>query len=389
MTIKTWVISDTKSADHLESLAVTSDNLSDTPAKFSIIKKTLRGGLSDGVEVLQVNNGKLQFDLLLTRGMSLASATIGEVKFGWQSPVRGPVHPKFVNLHEPSGLGWLDGFDEMMVRCGLESNGAPEFDSETNNLKYCVHGRIGNKPADQVVVTVDTQAETISIKAVVVEVRFHLFKVALETTIVTRFNDDALQIHDTIRNLSASPTAAQVLYHCNYGEPLLGDGAQVIVPIKELVPRNDHAAAGMPNWSRYDAPKTGFEEQVYFLTLLGDAAGDTEVLLKNAQSTQGVNLAYNVNQLPCFSMWKNTTAIEDGYVTGIEPGTNYPNPRSFEATHGREISLSGNSSSQLDLTMRFLVDALQIDATEKRIAVLQGSQQPIIHTTPQADWCAP
>jgi hypothetical protein len=180
-----------------------------------------------------------------------------------------------------------------------------------------------------------------------------------------------------------------VLYHCNYGEPLLGDGAQVIVPIKELVPRNDHAAAGMPNWSRYDAPKTGFEEQVYFLTLLGDAAGDTEVLLKNAQSTQGVNLAYNVNQLPCFSMWKNTTAIEDGYVTGIEPGTNYPNPRSFEATHGREISLPGNSSSQLNLTMRFLVDAMQIDATEKRIAVLQGSQQPIIHTTPQADWCAP
>ena len=57
MTIKTWVISDTESAEHLESLAVTSDNLLDTPAKFSIIKKTLRGGLSDGVEVLQVNNG--------------------------------------------------------------------------------------------------------------------------------------------------------------------------------------------------------------------------------------------------------------------------------------------------------------------------------------------
>ena len=65
MTIKTWVITDTESEDYLESLAVKS--FPTTPADFSITKKTLRGGLSDGVEVLQVNNGKLQFDLLLTR----------------------------------------------------------------------------------------------------------------------------------------------------------------------------------------------------------------------------------------------------------------------------------------------------------------------------------
>jgi hypothetical protein len=77
MTIKTWVITDTKSEDHLESLVVTSNNLSDTPADFSIIKKTLRGGLSAGVEVLQVNNGKLQFDLLLTRGMALTCSWAG------------------------------------------------------------------------------------------------------------------------------------------------------------------------------------------------------------------------------------------------------------------------------------------------------------------------
>ena len=33
-------------------------------------------------------------------------------------------------MGEPSGLGWLDGFDELLVRCGLESNGAPEFDAD-------------------------------------------------------------------------------------------------------------------------------------------------------------------------------------------------------------------------------------------------------------------
>ena len=45
-----------------------------------------------------------------------------------KSPVRGPVHPSFVPLFDPSGLGWLEGFDELLCRCGLESNGAPDFD---------------------------------------------------------------------------------------------------------------------------------------------------------------------------------------------------------------------------------------------------------------------
>ena len=40
----------------------------------------------------------------------------------------------WVPLTEPSGLGWLSGFDELMVRCGLESNGAPDFDDSGQML---------------------------------------------------------------------------------------------------------------------------------------------------------------------------------------------------------------------------------------------------------------
>ena len=31
----------------------------------------------------------------------------------------GPVNPAFVNLSGLGGLGWLDGFDELLARCGL------------------------------------------------------------------------------------------------------------------------------------------------------------------------------------------------------------------------------------------------------------------------------
>ena len=45
--------------------------------------------------------------------------------------------------------------------------------------------------------------------------------------------------------------------------------------------------------------------------------------------------AFNRQELPCFTVWKNTGAMEDGYVTGLEPATNYPNFKGFERQQGR------------------------------------------------------
>ena len=67
--------------------------------------------------------------MLPDRGLGIWKIMAGGVELGWQSPVHGPVHPRFVPLAEPSGLGWLDGFDELVARCGLVSNGAPDFDA--------------------------------------------------------------------------------------------------------------------------------------------------------------------------------------------------------------------------------------------------------------------
>src|SRR4051812_15749138 len=82
--------------------------------KWSIICRRHRGGLSDGVDTIVVQMPGFRFTVIPTRGMGLWHAAIGKLVFGWKSPVRGPVHPAFVDLGEPSGLGWLDGFDELL-----------------------------------------------------------------------------------------------------------------------------------------------------------------------------------------------------------------------------------------------------------------------------------
>ena len=117
-----------------------------------------------------------------------------------------------------------------------------------------------------------------------------------------------------------------------------------MAPITKLVPRNDDAVAGLSNWNEYGPPTPGTAEQVYFMQLAGDASGQTTAMLHDAAGSTGVAISYDVNQLPCFSLWKNTVAEENGYVTGLEPATNFPNPRTFEGQHDRAVKLEPSQS---------------------------------------------
>lgn len=358
----------------------------------SVVVSQYQAGLSEGVTAVRVKTGKMEFVILPTRGMSIWKANLlgdEEVSsIGWQSPVRGPVHPKFVNVYEPSGLGWLDGFDELFVRCGLQSNGAPEFDEETGRLKYPLHGLVGNRPAHEVTLKVDTDAKTIQVIGVVEETRFHFIKLRMVSTITAKIGGTSIQVEDEVTNFSTNPAEVQMLYHINFGAPLLDAGSQCVAPVKKLVPRNPHAATGIAHWNSYGPPTEGFEEQVYFFEMVGDANKQTQTLLKNAHGRRGVSLKYSTEQLPCFSLWKNTAPLSDGYVTGLEPGTNFPNPRSFEGKKGRVVKLAGGAKTTFAVEMEIHGSAEEVAAAEAAIAKLQAGHKPEVFDAPQPDWCA-
>ncbi|PHS18684.1 MAG: DUF4432 domain-containing protein [Blastopirellula sp.] len=350
-------------------------------------KYTKSGGLSDGVDVLHVVNGEFEFRVLPTRGMNVWDAFYQGTRIGWHSPIHGPVHPKYVPVSEPSGLGWLDGFDELFVRCGLESNGAPEFDEESGRLIYPLHGRIGNKPANKVEVEIDDEGE-ITIRAEVLETRFHFLKLKLITEIKTKPGEIGFRVHDTIENLSAAEAEAQILYHVNFGDPMLDAGSQVMCAAEQIVPRNEHAASAIKSWDHYQAPTLGFEEMVYFFKLRGDKDGNTQTLLKNAHSQKGASLIFNTKQLPCFTLWKDTGSIEDGYVTGLEPGSNFPNPRTYEGEQGRVVKLAAKGSAEFDVQFIYHPDEASIAAAEAAVGKLSAGKEPKIFDTPQTGWCA-
>jgi hypothetical protein len=361
-----------------------SDNIS-SDAKFAVSTRKIQGGLRGGMEIIEVDNGSLKFWLLPERGMGIWKAWIGDIEIGWQSPVRGPVHPRFVPIHEESGLGWLAGFDELFCRCGLESNGAPEFDAQ-GKLKYPLHGKIANLPAFKVDTGFNEDEQAISVMGQVEETRFKSQKLELTASIMSRIQSKEIVIHDKVSNLSDLPGEFQLLYHINFSSPFLEKGAEIIAAVKTLVPRTPRAEEGVDQWFSFSAPEAGFQEQVYFLELRGDTGGNSQVLLKNASATKGVSIHFNILQLPCFTLWKNTDSMRNGYVAGLEPGINFPNPRSYEQAQGRVATLMPDESREFELRLEFHLDADSVATAQQKIAAYQGACKPQIHRTMRPGW---
>jgi len=356
----------------------------DAASSWSVRKHTLRGGKRDGVEQITVDNGRLSFDVLPTRGMGIWLARLGEARVGWQSPVTdGPVHPALVNLTARAGLGWLQGFDELMARCGLESNGPPNFDAQGRVIQG-LHGRIANIPAREVSVVVDDQPpHAIHVKGSVDESELFFGRLRLTTVISTIPGSNRLTMLDEVTNLRGVPGSFQLLYHWNFGPPQLEAGSRFVAPIQAVCPRDARAVEGLDQFDQFEGPVSGFAEQCYFMRLHAGADHRTVVLLRNRAGDQGVALRFDIRQMPCFTLWKCTQSLEDGYVTGLEPGVNFPNARAFEEAQGRVQTLAPGESALLETTLEVLGSAHEVAAVESEIQRIQEQGgAAVIHRTP-------
>jgi hypothetical protein len=384
---KTWILTDVDADIYQEQISIGPELVGGPAQGYSVTKRTLHGGKREGVDVIEVHNGLLRFVVVPTRGMGIWRATCADVQLGWQSPVNGPVHPAFVPLWESSGMGWLEGFDELLVRCGLESNGAPEF-LPNGALRYPLHGKVANTPAHKVEVTIDGDSGEIAICGVVDEARLFGNKLRMTTTIRTQVGSPAMTVTDEITNISAEPGELELVYHVNFGLPLLTPGAKVVLPVKKVAPHSATAAANLPDWNVYGPETPGLGEAAFFAELLGDGDGRTQVLLRSAAGSQGVSLIFNNHQLPYFTLWKNRQAAVDGYVTGLEPAINFPNRKSFEREQGRVAILAPGELRRFEVTIEAHTDAAAVAAAEKAIAVMQQTIAPEVCAEPDPCWSA-
>ncbi len=223
-------------ADLAQSLPDSATRAKSAGGTFAVQRYRFTAGKREGVELVVVDSGKVRAAICPTRGMGLWKANIDGLDCSWKSPVEGPIHPHYVPITDSNGLGWLDGFDELLVRCGLQSFGAPDF-NDKGQLKHALHGRIGNQPAVEWSVHVDADHSLLEVRGEVHEARFLQFNLRMSVNYRFAFGQPAIDVIDTVTNASDTATTMQMLYHINVGAPLLEAGATMHSAAKRIVAR--------------------------------------------------------------------------------------------------------------------------------------------------------
>ena len=352
---------------------------------ISVQQTCLMGGKQAGSRLITLTVGDSVVRVVPTRGMAVLDVlrkdkTGKDVRFGWDSPVKEVVHPSFINQEASGGIGWLDGFNEMVVRCGYQWAGHPGQDGDEF---LTLHGRIQNTPADEVVLEVEqVPPYRVSLRGRVDEKRFKFTNFELHTVLSLAPDEPYLLVEDTLVNKGSYPREYQAIYHNNFAQPILENGAQLHVPVAELSPFNDYAAGGLNDWNQMPAPTQDFDEMVFNIRPLSDEKGFSHALLHNANASHGIEVSYQTDTLPVLTVWKNTDTLEQGYVVGIEPGTSFAYNRSYQRGLGLVPTIAAGESKHFVVRFGLLTNEDQVQASMANIAQLQGTQTAQILPTP-------
>ena len=363
---------------------ITSAKLGIKAAKpFSVTTKRLHGGRQEGVTLVEIDTGAMKITVVPTRGMNVLHAVAGDVRLGWDSPVKQVVNPAFIELNGRNGLGWLEGFNELVTRCGYEWVGHPGED--TDGTLLTLHGLAANIPASKVVLSVDGKPPyTIRLKGLLREQAFKKVDYVVETELNTVPGATAFTVHDKLTNQGDYPKEYQALYHSNFGAPLLEKDAKFAAPVREVSPFNDYAGKLLSTWQTYQDRTKDFDEVVYNVFPYGDENGNTLTMVHNAAGTLGASIAYNVNALPAFSLWKNMDTDAQGYVTGMEPGTSFSYNRKYQRDLKLVPTIGPKESREFQITYTLLDSKAKVDAALKRVETIQDGRKTTVRETPLA-----
>jgi len=275
-------------------------------------------GSTRGVRTAEFETGSgFSFDVLLDRGMDIGPAKYQGASLAWESAI-GPAHPAFF---EQEGLGFLRTFHGgLTAGCGMTYVGGPCVDE---GVELGLHGRLSHLPASNVWADGSWRGDEYEmwVRGRMREAVIFGENLALTRRIWTRLGESRLFLRDIVVNEGFQTTPHMMLYHCNFGFPLLAEGAELMTPAKQVSPRGEAEPAGSGAYARYEAPIAGYKEQVFYHDMLAGGDGYVTVLLVNRAFNNGQGLGvyvrYRQAELPRFTQWKMVCA--GTYVTGLEP----------------------------------------------------------------------
>lgn len=334
------------------------------PAQIGGIETAvIDNGPGRGTRIAWINTGTgLRYKVVIDRAMDIADAFYNQHSLAWLSHL-GVTPPQ---PFSDKGVDWLRTFGGgLLTTCGLNHVGGPETDAFGERG---LHGQISNTPAEiESIVQPDLMAGKMemSITGRIKQTQAFGPNLELKRTISGKIGQPSIRIQDEVINRGNTLVPHMLLYHFNFGWPLIDEGTDIIWngnwKSREGEPNNKIFREGN-NFRKCSAPleeHSGGGEEAAFIDVTPDSSGECTCGLYNSQIGLAVALRFQKEQLPWLTNWQHWGKGE--YVLGMEPGTNPPIGQANARLQNKLIHLLPGESRIYDLEIEVLTEEKRIN----------------------------
>ncbi len=325
----------------------------------------LDNGTSRGTRIAWINTGTgLRYKVVIDRAMDIADAFYNQHSLTWLS--HGGITSPQPFSHR--GMDWIRTFGGgLLTTCGLNHVGGPEADQYGERG---IHGLISNIPAEiESIIQPDPVKGKMemSITGKIKQTQVFGPSFELKRTISGILGHASIRIHDEITNCANTPTPHMLLYHFNFGWPLVDEGTELLWNGPWQSPGEKNAAKIFQegnNFRRCPPPlvsHNGTGEEVAFIDITSDEAGRCTAGLYNQKLNLALAIRFNKKELPWLTNWQHWGKGE--YVTGVEPGTHPPIGQAKARAQNDLIFLKSGETRNYDLE----IEVLDQEATIKQL----------------------
>jgi len=345
------------------------NKISNTAQLGGIETAVIDNGAGRGTRFAWINTGAgLRYKVIIDRAMDISEAFFNQHSIAWLSHT-GIVPP------QPSsnkGIDWLNTFGGgMLTTCGLDHTGGPESDSYGERG---LHGQISNTAAEiESIIQPDPLSGKMemSITGTMKQTRIFGPRLELRRTISGTLGNASIHINDQVINRGNEPAPNMMLYHLNFGWPLVDEGTDIIWKGKWQSrdgEDNDKIFREGNTFRKCPAPLNdhkGSGEEAAFIDITADDDGFCVCGLHNQRLGLAVRIRFQKKQLPWLTNWQHWG--EGEYVAGLEPGTNPPIGQAKARQLAQLIELEPGESKTYNLMIEVLENEKSIKEFLKTI----------------------
>ena len=273
----------------------------------------LSDGLAKGTAAVDMKTGSgFEYTVAVDRGMDISLASYKGINLIYLTP-NGEVSLSYAGT---SGTQWMRTFmGGLLTTCGPAFLGPPCTDE---GRELPLHGRFSTIPCKRLCDLTDFASGELKLTGIIEDSVPFEEKLSIKRTISSPMGASHLVLTDVVTNLGSTDSPLTLLYHINFGYPLLTEDTRFFISSGEAQGYDAYSCRHVSEADGFLPPSKENAEKNYLYHLAqNQATAYILVYSPKLLGGLGVYIKLSPQQCPYVSQWKLEDAVD--YVLAVEP----------------------------------------------------------------------